>query len=199
MTMSFGPSNVDQITHDLQEWIDEFNFTRPGEEGSLGHDVAMAVVEGIIQRSHDQRRGADVDWPENAPDYAAWKAKRYKLSAQEPNIRTGQMLSQSSLYGQTTIEPELVTMRYGIGAVPTRTSTGAELPRHTRGKHAGEQIDDLTDIEKAYFAHTGQGPNGVKRPFYELDEVISADVQRVIAENLERHIADQNRRYGRGF
>ena len=169
-------SNIGQIVRWLDDFVDSFDFLRVGEDQSLGRDIMKEVVEGIQKRSGDEKRGAGAEWDLNEPKYAAWKVKRYKLGPEEPNVRTGQMLSQKSLEGRTKIEAKEIMMIYGVGDPPDKTRTLVPLPTYTRGDHVGEQIDDKTDIEKAYFAHTGQGQRGVIRPFYEVDETIAAGV-----------------------
>ena len=181
--MIFGESNIDQVVADLAEFINEFNFNRVGKEQSLGRDVANGVVWAIAERSATEKKGADVDWPANASKYAAWKEKKYGV-ADAPNTRTGDMLSKRALYGHTTIEPELVTMIYGTGTVPTACAVGG-----TPGKG-----DQKTDQEKAYFAHTGQSKKKILRPFYELDEHIAETIQGIIADSLNKYIIEANSR-----
>jgi hypothetical protein len=47
-------------------------------------------------------------------------------------------------------------MVYGVDAPPDRTFTCADL---------SEADKKVTDCQKAYYAHTAQGPHKVKRPF----------------------------------
>ena len=67
----------------------------------------------------------------------------------KPNDRTGQVLSERSLSRRTKIESKEITMIYGIGAIRNKTKTGVPLSTYTRRDHAGEQINNKTDIEKA--------------------------------------------------
>jgi hypothetical protein len=180
--MIFGEANVDQVMRGLEDWLDSFNFLRRGEDQCLGRDVMNEVVEGIQTRSIDNHQGADDVWPKNAEKYRKWKDKRYGTT--EPNVRTGEMLSELSLRGRSIIEAELVTMRYGLGVPPTRAAF--------TDKPLTEADKSITDIEKAYFAHTGQSAKKIRRPFYELDETIAANVRKVIAENLNDFIAEAN-------
>lgn len=185
---------IDEFEVHLLKIVDSFDFNRPGEHGSLGRDVMNAVVEGIQTRSHDQKRGATTEWPKNATNYAKWKQNKYGV-ANAPNVRTGDMLSQRALRGRSVIGPNKITMIYGTNEVPKATSTGKPLPTKKR-RGTGEVVpyDDLTDVQKAYFAHTGQGPNNVKRPFYEPDDNITADVRKIIDAALDDHIREANRR-----
>jgi hypothetical protein len=89
------------------------------------------------------------------------------------------MLSAQSLSGdQTTIEPELITMRYGTGRPPSGGATSVIL----------EADRQQTDVEKATFAHAGQSRRRIRRPFYEQDAEISEKVIRETAEGLDRYI-----------
>ncbi len=58
--------------------------------------------------------------------------------------------------GRSTVEAKQVTMIYGTGESRKRTAPACALPLKTRGQNKGQPIDDKTDVEKAYFAHTGQ-------------------------------------------
>ncbi len=182
-------SNVDEVEADLIEFVKGFNFTTVGHEGALGREIVKTVAAGIQARGVQDQRSAAVDWPENTDNppgkgYASWKAKRYGFPKAIPNVRTNQMLSMPSLEGaQTTIEPDLITMRYGTGEVTDRSDSP--------NRYLGKEDTRKTDLEKANFAHTGQGPHGTLRPFYEFDdeiarEVIEVVVQKALEEYLER-------------
>jgi hypothetical protein len=181
--MTYGQSNIDDVMLDLEAWMARFDFTMPGHYGSLGRDVAMAVVEGIQNRSNRDRRGATQGWRPNEPKYRKWKLRKYGID--EPNTRTGQMLSQLSLYGKTTIEPELVTMVYGTDTVTERAVFGGN---HTASDLARDQ--KKTDTEKAYLAHTGQSVHKILRPFYELDDEITQDIRKLIERALTDYLGE---------
>lgn len=181
----YGEANVDQVMADVEHWIDSYDFNRPGRDGSLGRDIAHNVVEEIQDRSLTHRQGCEVVWPENSDKepgkYRTRKEQKYGTS--EPNSRTGDMLSKRAVYGETRIEPELITMVYGTGDIPTSAALG--------GSVTGAQLaksDSKTDKEKAYYAHTGQSKRKILRPFYELDEKISADIREMIADDLNKYI-----------
>ena len=158
----------------IEHLVDSVNFTLPGVEGSLGRDLAGKVAEGIAERSACAQAPDGSDWDPNEAKYAKWKAKRYRIGGHEPNRRTGQMLSPKALLGQTTVEPDLVLMRYGTGEAPTRTATGAELS-------VGDE--STTDIEKAYFCSK-------HRPFYALDERIKDEVFAVAQEAVNKLVRE---------
>jgi hypothetical protein len=170
-------SNIDQVAESLRMFLDAFNFQRPGKDQSLGRDIVTDVALGIQERSVQEKRGADADWAPNEPEYAEQKGKDYGVFDQ-PNVRTGQMLSLPSLKGaDTRIEPDSIEMVYGTGQPPTGTGTGAPLkPADTK----------VTDRDKAGFAHDNA------RPFYEADQAIADRVRETCRENLNEYIRDVN-------
>jgi hypothetical protein len=91
----------------------------------------------------------------------------------QPLLRTGQMLSQLSLLGQTTIGPQRIELKYGLGVPPSSGSTG--------------YIEDgdmkVTEREKA-------GWTEAERPFYALDDRIGDEVMTAIGEWLQKQQFD---------
>ena len=77
------PANVNEVVDSLDAITDSFDFTVPGADQSLGRDVAKRVVQGIYDRSLEERRGATSPWKQNEAKYAKWKSKNYR------NRRTG--------------------------------------------------------------------------------------------------------------
>ena len=185
-------SNIGDVIRFLDGFFDSFDFMRFGIDQNLSRDLKMKVVKRIYDRSLDTRGGINGQWDKNEPDYAATKEKRYDADPQDPNVRTGQMTSQESIEGRSTIAAKQVTMIYGTGDKPQATSIGMPLPVRARGPKKGQPIDDKTDIEKAYFAHTGQAPHGTKRLFYEVDESDGKAVAELCLENLNELIRDTN-------
>jgi hypothetical protein len=164
-------SNLGEIDAWMKQLVDSFNFQRPGKDQSLGRDIAGAIANGIRDRSVPDAMGPDGDkWDDNEESYAA--EKRQKYDADQPNVRTGQMLSLQSLMGRTTVEPELVEMRYGVDEPPSSAFNGTEL---TEGDKA------VTDIQKAEWC-------SVTRPFYALDEEIKAAARAEAGEALNDHL-----------
>ena len=184
-----GLTNIEDVNRWLAEFADGFNWTRVGEDQSLGRDMAMKIVERIIDRSLNDRRGIDGPWDDNSTTpsnryprgYKQYKEEEYRVD--QPNVRTGQMLDQLSLYGRTTIEDKVITMKYGLDAVPSRTSTGVPLKKSDLA---------ITDVQKAYFAHTGQSHKKIKCPFYEVDESDGAAVVAIAQANLNGYITKTN-------
>jgi hypothetical protein len=144
----------------------------------------MKVVDRIQSRSLQERCGAKEYWLGNAPKYKAWKEANYGTG--DANSRTGQMLSQKSLYGRTKIYEEQIVMVYGTNEVPDRAAFGSPTAKQL------EQDQKRTDTEKAYFAHTGQSKKKIKRKFYEVDEADAAAVVEVCRENLCEYITNTN-------
>src|SRR5689334_1970463 len=99
--------------------VDSFDFSIPGEAGgTLGRDLAVAVAQGIADRSADGKDPDGNDWRPNSdtpfhglPGYATYKRERYDVD--RPGELGGQMLSQLSLLGQTTVTADEVEMVYG--------------------------------------------------------------------------------------
>lgn len=138
-----GGSNIDDVEKWEKDLIDGFDFTRVGEEQSLGRDMVRDVAQGIHDRTVAERRdatGAPVK--SNEYHYAVWKAE--KLGVYQPLIKTGRMLSLVSLIGNPEISPDLIVMPYGTGE---------------------EDEDGVTDRDKAGYV-SGE------RPFFALDDAI---------------------------
>jgi hypothetical protein len=185
-------SNIAEVTTWLQGFVDSFDFKRPGVDQSLGRDVAMLAVHRISDRSLSDRTGFGTAWPPNsekpsrwAPQgYRQWKEDNYGVG--EPNSRTGQMLSQQSLYGRTQIESKEVKMIYGTDKPPDRATFGNPDPKLL----ARDQ--KVTDCQKAYFAHTGQSKKQIVRPFYQLIDDDAVAIVELCQENLNGLINDTN-------
>ena len=164
-------SNLDEVARLLDQLIAGFNFTRTGKEQSLGRDLAAKTAEGIHDRSVPGRLAPDgSQWDDNEPKYAA--KKRAKYDADQPNVRTGQMLSLASLKGKTEVGPDLVVMTYGLDAPPGSALNGTELTTADKA---------VTDSDKA-------GWCAALRPFYGLDATISAALHDVARAALDEYL-----------
>jgi hypothetical protein len=130
-------SNIEQVTAWLNTWVDGFDFRRVGKDQNLGRDIVNKVVQQIADRGLNERRGVDGPWPANKPKYMAWKEKNYGTG--ETNSRTGQMLSQKSLYGHTTIESKQVTMIYGTNQPPDQAAFGSPDRKAVRARPKGDR------------------------------------------------------------
>lgn len=183
-------SNADEVVVWIGQFADTFNFSRPGPDQSLGRDVAMAVIRGpevgqlggIMGRCVDQTTPNGTPWPENSDNpsghgYRSQKMKKYGWD--ETNRRTGQMLSQQSLYGRTTIESDLITLIYGEDATPSASVSPTG--------YISEQDKATTDSDKAKWAHEQ------KREFYGLGEGDPENVSRVCQASLNEMIREANR------
>lgn len=166
-------SNIDDVDAWIGRLVDGFDFSRPGRDGALGRDLAVAAARGIQERSVPDCLAPDGSiWLANEPRYARWKRARH--DADQPGVRTGQMLSQTSLLGRTTVSADEVEMRYGTGQPPGSAANGAELAEGDR---------KTTDVRKAgFFTESG-------RAFYGLDETVAAKVRETAAEALDDYLA----------
>jgi hypothetical protein len=172
MTVEITDNN-DEVGAWLDELVQSYDFTRPGEDGSLGQDLARVVAQGVIDRTVAQQQAADgSQLRENEPRYRARKKKLYQVD--QPGLRTGQMLSLTSVLGEVDVTADEVTLRYGIGEAPTSSSTG----------FISEADKRVTDRDKAgWFTEGG-------RPFYALDETINTEVAEHAGEALGTHLRE---------
>ena len=156
-------SNINGVVVNLRGIIAGFDLSRTGRDQSLGRDRANKLVECIHERIDRHVAPDGTPWRPNSDKppppggYRKWKEDKYGL-IDEPNIRTGQMTSQKSLYGHTTIEPYLITMVYGTDTPPDRSAAPTG--------YMSKEDKKTTDTEKAYYAHTGQSRKRIKRSFY---------------------------------
>jgi hypothetical protein len=189
-------SNIAQVVAWLDGFVDSFDFKRPGNDESLGRDVANLGVQRIQDRSLQDRTGFGTAWAPNsetpshwAPQgYRKWKEDNYGVG--EPNSRTGQMLSQQSLFGRTRVESKQVTMVYGTDKPPDRATFGSPDAKLL----ARDQ--KVTDTFKAYLAHTGQSRKGIVRPFYQLIDDDGVAIAELCQENLNKLINETNQANG---
>jgi len=183
-------SNVDEVIVRLAWLVKSFNWLRPGIDQSLGRDICNKVAEGIVSRATRFKKGANEVWQDNCENepprggYRGWKERKYGVTDQ-PNVRTGQMLSEQSMVGKRTkITEDLITMYYGNNDAP-KTSYGGT-------SYISKQDKQTTDTEKAKWAHQGQSKYRIKRPFYEMDDEIAAAVVKATQEALNEMIAEIN-------
>lgn len=163
-----GGSNIDEVESWEKDLIDSFDFTRPGEDQSLGRDMAADVATGIIDRTTaEQRDATGSPLKPNEPKYAKRKAEKY--GAHQPLVRTGQLLSLQSVKGEVTVSPDEIVMRYGTGDAPSRSSTG----------YISDADRAVTDRQKAEW-------NSDERPFYAMDDAIIDAVAQRAADELAK-------------
>lgn len=149
-------SNADQVLGWIGQFIDSIVFTRKGVENSLGRDIADTIIRGpehgeqggIMGRCADGVTPEGQPWPENSdnPSGEGYRSKKLeKYGWDETNRRTSQMLSYVSIYGRTTIAPDVVTLTYGLDKPPdaSRSPTG----------YKDDRDDAVTDVQKATWAH----------------------------------------------
>lgn len=175
-------SNIDAVVADLKKIIDGFNFTVPGRDQSLGRDIVNLMVERIDNRCSNAVAPDGTPWPENKDSVKKEKQRRYGWT--DSGKRTGQTTSVPSLRGsKTTIEADVVTMRYGTDTAPSRGGSPTGLVSKGDAKR--------TDVQKAEYMHTG-GFWNTKRPFYEVGEGDAEAVTELCQENLNEYIARQH-------
>jgi hypothetical protein len=193
--MSQDFSSIDEVRAYLGQFVDSINFTRKGHDQSLGRDVVMTVIlgpnldgqggiagrcaAGVTPDGQEWPPNSDNPWPpENPvfPGYATWKEQKYGW--REVGRRTGQTLSQVSLYGRTTIEPEQVTMIYGTDQPPDQS--------YSPNKYISESDKETSDVEKGTYL-TQQG-----RSFYGLATSDAENVAAVCQVAINDAITEAN-------
>lgn len=169
-------SNVDSWAEKLARVLDDFNFLSPADSGPLGDSIVRRVAHNISDRGLEQRRGIDAEFRENQHGYEERKVALYGIGAARPNIRTEQMLSQSSVEGEQALSGDAreLTWTYGKGTTPTNGRTARDRA--------------TTDREKAHYAHEGQSKMGVVRPFFGLAPEDEMDASDLTEEALDRHL-----------
>jgi hypothetical protein len=185
-------TNISKVVAWLDQFVDGFDFTRPGKGQSLGRDVKSKAVQLIHDSSLIDRTGFGTAWQPNseAPTkwhpqgYRRWKEENY--GTDEPNSRTGQMLSKELLWGRTKNEAKQVTLTYDTDKPPSRATFGSPDPKLL----ARDQ--KVTDTFKAYLAHTGQSRKQIVRPFYQLIDEDGIAIADLCQENLNQYIRDTN-------
>jgi hypothetical protein len=144
--MAFS-SNLDEVVRQIDALVHTLDFDHSVGNMSLGKRMAEKTAEMIQSRSIQFQKGAEKQWEPNKEPYKTWKERKYNVF-DLAGVRTGQMLSQESLRGETTIHPTEVEMVYGTGEPPTGrrppgTSTDADRK--------------VTDRQKAEVVHRGGG------------------------------------------
>lgn len=169
-----GSSNIDDVERWIQEQLDKIDFTRAGVEESLGRDLAGVVAQGIVDRSRpDAMDPSGGTWADNKEPYKSRKAKKY--DAYQPGVLTGQMLSLTSMLGETTITSDQVEMRYGINKPSTDSLNGQPPPK---------AANPPTDRQKAQWFTEGG------RAFYALDQTIADKVIEAAEEAVPNLLKD---------
>lgn len=183
----------DEVVAYLRNFADGFNFKRRGVDQNLGRDMAHTLVDRILDRCEDSVDPGRVPWPENStkePPVGGYKGQKERQYGWDdnPNRRTGQMVSQEAMMGnRTTIEEREIVIRYGNDVAP-------DVSKSPNG-YISERDKLRTDTEKATYAHTG-GRHGVKRPFFGIGAGDKEAVIETGRENLHQHIRESP--YGKG-
>jgi hypothetical protein len=164
--------NLDEILDAIDELVDTFDFTLPGQDRSIGRDAAHSVGLGIqIRSTHEQIDANGAQFEPNERKYAEWKARSDRYDAHQPNVRTGQMLSLESLLGEVTVGKDLVEITYGKDKPAEKSMTG----------YMTKSDRETTDRDKAAYAHE-------ERPFWGLDKRIANGVAEDLTDHLDDHV-----------
>jgi hypothetical protein len=169
-------SNIDQVEAWVINSVSGFGLDAPGPTSTVGHDMMVAVAEGIQARSLVQQRGATEVWPENSDDYAKYKEEHY--ASKWINVKTSQMLSMLSLLGEFRLLDDKRTLEwlYGTGDPPRSSITG----------FLDESDLEVTDREKAVIAHASG------RSFFELDQQMDNEkAMPILKAALARYLKDR--------
>jgi hypothetical protein len=178
-------SNSEQVFRNIGGFLRSFNFTRVGSDQSLGRDVAHKEVDQIEGRCSRQVGPDGEPWDKNTDSTMEGK-EVLGWGDNTPNVATNNMLNKIALFGETRVEPYRVTLVYGTNAKASKSYSPSGKLRKSDEK--------LTDREKAYFAHTGQGPHATERPFYGFGEgdraaIIDDVLQPALNEAIREHNA----------
>ncbi len=179
-------SNIHEVVTWLENFVDGFNFELPGVDQSMGRDLAHIVAGRISERGTQDSRGKDpARWKELSDNpggkgYKTRKRKAYGWTEPDgkPNVRTTQMLSEKSCFGNTVVTAKLVEIHYGIDAPPSR----CDSPTDNRTPSQKKADAAVTDRQKAGWAHK-KG-----RPFFELDDDIEAAVVKEAETFLVKYV-----------
>lgn len=166
----FDLGDLDAI---LSAVVESFDLTLPGQDQSLGRDLAVRAAHQIQDRSNSGDDPDGNEWRPNERRYAAYKLKRYQVD--RPGELGGQMLSLTSVLGNPTVTPDSVEMAYGTGQAPQRSTSrgGTELKPHEL---------KATDRQKAEWFEDGG------REFYALSEEDCDALAELAGEALDRHL-----------
>ena len=165
-------TNILEHEAEFRRLIDAFDFTSPGKDASLGKDLAVAVANGIVERTTvDQLGSSGSPLKALSTAYKARKVKDHGVGL--IGVRTGQMLSLESVLGDVTITADEVTLAYGTGEAPTKFATHGDL-----------KPNEPTDREKADWFGSGG------REFYAIDEAIAEAAAELAREALQDYLAE---------
>jgi len=190
-------SNIREVVSHLERFVHGFDFTRPGKDQSLGRDVVNVVVRGpelgqvggILGRCAEHKDPDGNEWAENSrreppvPDgYYGFKERKYGI-VDEPNRRTGQMLSEVTLKAKTKIEQMSIEIRPGTDEPPTKS--------YAPTGYLSKQDMAVTDTDKIRFAHTETDVKPARR-FYAMTLEDARNVRNLCQENLNEYIVENS-------
>ena len=191
-------SNIGDVVRWLEAFVYGFDFRRHGVDKSLGRDLVAEVVGRIQERSAQSHQAPDGStWPPNSTKptlfykrgYMELKEVEYEIF-DEPNFRTGQMLSELSLglNAKTVYLEHEIEIRYGIDSPPT-------VSRSPNG-YLSDEDKKVTDTQKAEWAHMDNPRTGKPaRPFYGFGEGDAEALVKIAQQVLNDYILESP--YGR--
>jgi hypothetical protein len=185
-------TNISKVVAWLDQFVDGFDFTRPGKDQSLGRDAKSKAAQLIHDRSLIDRTGFLTAWQPNSETptkwhpqgYRQWKGENYGTGS--PNNRTGQMLSKASMEGRSTVEAKQFTMIFSTD----KSTDKARFGNPTAKQLARDQ--KVTDTCKAYLAHAGPSRKYIVRRFYQLVDSDGVAIADHCQENLNDLIREAN-------
>lgn len=172
-------SNIDQVCTWIDDVINSIDFTRPGEDESIGKDVAVSIAQEIADDAAEQMEPDGTPFPANEAKYAAWKGRKYGMQEPAYGYRTGQMLSLESLIGEVDVKADEVTMTYGKDLPPTRSSASGYI---------SDQDKAVTDRQKMGWMKD-KGVN-----IYKLSDLVRQRAFELIREWFARVIREKGGR-----
>lgn len=167
--------NPDRVNDLVAAAVATFDFTRPGNDQSLGRDLAVRVAKGISDRSNEGKGPDGENFKENEDVYARYKLARYDVD--RPGELGGQTFSLLSCLGKPEVSSDEVVMNYGWGKTPDRS-----VARNGVALRPSELT--ATDREKAVHL-TDSG-----RAFYQLDDAIAESCVELAYDSLAEHLKE---------
>ena len=176
--MASASQTISDYFKRLEALIATFDFTRQGQNESMGKEAAGIVAEGILDRSISDQAGPDGAWLANDPKYTERKRRPYGVEL--IGVRTGQTCSRfTSLLGRVDVSPQHVEIHDGTGG----------YAEQGQAMHPVYEADQLwTDVSKAQFFTENKGA------FFKLDTTIAEKVIGYFAAELEEFIRELNAR-----
>lgn len=106
-------SNIDEIEALFDRFDEAIDFTRPGEEGSLGKDLLKSQGLRILDRAQAEQ-GSEGEWEANRGEYKKRKDKKsLPVGRGLGEDDEDRMLSQLNVMGEQDVTATEATMKFG--------------------------------------------------------------------------------------